>query len=334
MYIGSVRFFRHLILTIVVLAIIIPVTATIILAVNNNSLKKEIEVLSAQIQGTSPNNASGTPDADPSNTDGAIPAMTKDPNLTSTTAGSTSAEVTEPEPIALPAYANLFPDLYVENYNITPQYVEDTGWIYFTFDDGPSQYTDTMLAHLRNFDIPGTFFVIPNENSERRLNQILAEGHAIGIHCFSHDYAVIYESVEAYLTDFKKAYDLLYEQTGYKAEIFRFPGGSKNDYNIGIRDDIIAEMTRRGFVYFDWSIDSDDSKGAGWTHMYNTVLNGISKIYDGEGAYKRSVILMHDDAINASMTVMTIDDILEALMKNPRDYKFGKLSRDVEPLQF
>lgn len=52
------------------------------------------------------------------------------------------------------------------------------------------------------------------------------EGHTIGIHTDSHQYRSIYTSVEDYLNDFKKVYDKVYEITGVKPEIFRFPGAA------------------------------------------------------------------------------------------------------------
>ncbi len=56
-----------------------------------------------------------------------------------------------------------------------------------------------------------------------------------------------------------------------KTEIFRFPGGSVNDFNTETRDKIIQEMTRRGFRYYDWNVESGDVDGATWTDMYNSI---------------------------------------------------------------
>ena len=40
---------------------------------------------------------------------------------------------------------------------------------------------------------------------------------------------------------------------GAAPQVFRFPGGSVNAYNGATYRDIISEMVRRGFVYFDWN---------------------------------------------------------------------------------
>lgn len=226
-----------------------------------------------------------------------------------------------------PAYESLYPTLYAA----VPEdlvYNEDMDYVYLTFDDGPSKYTDNILEYLRVYDLKATFFVVPDGTDEcaRKLRKIADAGHTIGIHTATHEYNKIYASVEAYLEDFKLAYDRVYEATGLKCNLFRFPGGSKNDYNEDVRDDLIAEMTRRGFVYFDWNVDSSDALGATWTEMYNTVLKQTANC-------NRAVILMHD--YNGGWnTVLVLEDIIKALLKSERGYKLDKLTEYVKPVQF
>ena len=236
------------------------------------------------------------------------------------------------EQVSLPEYASLYSDLYVERHadESRLRYRNDKGYLYFTFDDGPSKHTVSILTYLKKYNIPATFFVVPDENSSRFLNMILEDGHEIGIHSASHNYKEIYSSVEAFLADFKKAYDIVYRHTKKKAEIYRFPGGSRNSYNCDIRDEIIAEMTRRGFIFFDWNVDSRDYSGANWTQMYNTVLKEIA---ENTAIGHRSIILMHDRS-GGMNTVLVIEDLIAELLKDPNGYKFGKLDRSVRPIQF
>ena len=240
----------------------------------------------------------------------------------------TSPVAAASDPKLSSGYESLYPDLYVGK--PSPQYKDDSGYIYLTFDDGPSKHTQMILNYLGKQKVPATFFVIPDKNSARLLNMILENGHEIGVHSFSHDYSGIYSSVEAFLADFKKAYDLIYEQTKTRPEIFRFPGGSKNGYNSDVRGAIIAEMTRRGFVHFDWNVDSKDYADATWTQMYNTVTKEVA-----ENAAKghRSIILMHDRP-GGMNTVLVIEDIIKKILKDPNGYRFGKLDRTVRPVQF
>lgn len=248
--------------------------------------------------------------------------------VTTTAVITTTTTTTTPEPEEdLGPYAELFPHLYAEEKPET-SYRDDSGYIYLTFDDGPSKYTHDVLYILKLHDVKATFFVMPDDtqNSRDYLNQMLAEGHEIGIHTMTHVYSEIYASVEAYLDDFNQAWNMVYEQTGYKPYLYRFPGGSLNDYNAAVRDGVIEEMGRRGFVYFDWNVDSKDALDASWTEMYNSVLEDVSMV-------NRAVVLFHDRP-GGQNTVYVLEDIIKALLGDSRGYVFDKITRDTRPMQF
>ena len=204
--------------------------------------------------------------------------------------------------------------------------MREQGTVYLTFDDGPSQNTYTILSLLRKYDVKATFFVVPSRTDEcyALLRSIVSEGHSIGVHSASHDYEKIYASAEAYLEDFYEAWDIIYDATGVKTSLFRFPGGSVNDFNGETRDTIIGEMTRRGFRYFDWNVDSNDAGGASWSEMYNTIPSDIAQNY-------RSVVLMHDSAPREN-TVYVLEDILKVLVWE--GYKLDKINDNTMPVQF
>jgi len=373
LYLGSVKFFKHLILTVLALIIIIPLVSAVIMVIDRAGMEKKINELNTlflsceefkndgkefspedfyalmerfgvkkeefltlfleknpRIFSVPDNHMDEQPVNDaPENIESAPPPAPADAvrrKLTISQADTVS------DPKSSSDYANLYLDLYVERYadKYTSQYKDDGGYVYLTFDDGPSKHTPSILNYLKKHDVVATFFVVPDKNSSRFLNMILENGHAIGIHSASHDYYNIYSSVEAFLEDFKKAYDLILAQTGKKPEIFRFPGGSKNGYNHDVRKAIIAEMTRRGFVYFDWNVDSRDYADANWTQMYNTVSKEVA---ENTAKGHRSIILMHDRP-GGMNTVFVVEDIVIKLLKDPNGYKFGKLDRNVRPVQF
>jgi peptidoglycan/xylan/chitin deacetylase (PgdA/CDA1 family) len=286
--------------------------------------EKDPSLLGALGEGATPGGSGDPDDSDARPGGSTAPDMTADIN--SSAPKNTVSE--PPEPPEPPAYEALFPDLYVDGRADEPDYIDDSDYIYLTFDDGPSVNTAEILSYLKYFDVPATFFVIPGENSQKSLNRILDEGHAIGVHSATHDYAEIYSSVEAFLTDFKAAYDLIYEQTGHKPEIFRFPGGSINDFNGAVRSDIIAEMTRRGFAYFDWNVDIKDINGASWDAMMKTAR---AQVAANTEMGQRSIILMHDRN-GGENTVYVLDEMIEELINNPNNYKFGKIDGNVRPM--
>ena len=225
-------------------------------------------------------------------------------------------------------YADIHTDMVV---TAPANYVREDNTVYLTFDDGPSDNTYSILQYLRDYKIKATFFVVPNrsEYCYTLLKAIAADGHAIGIHTASHKYDEIYASVENYLDDFYDAWNMVYEATGIKCEIFRFPGGSVNDYNAKTRDDIIAEMSRRGFRHYDWSVDSGDAVGASWTQMWNSVPADIGANYDKNF---RSFVLMHDTD-NTTNTVLVLGDLLKKFTSDGI-YKFDKINNDTQPVQF
>lgn len=242
--------------------------------------------------------------------------------VSSTASGdSTSTSSVSSSPVESSPYVGLYEDMYVP---APSEYKRETGTIYLTFDDGPSQYTYSILGYLDEFGIKATFFVVPNRTEEcyATLKEIVNRGHSIGVHTASHNYDKIYESVEAYLEDFHEAWDIIREATGVSTPIFRFPGGSKNDFNTETCDDIIKEMTRRGFRYFDWNVESGDANGATWTDMYNSIPRDIRNT-------ERAFVLFHDTKYN---TVLVLEDVLKVL-KN-EGYKFDRINADTRPVQF
>lgn len=376
MYFGSVKFFKHLIIGVIILAIAVPAGISIGLSVSNKKKTDEIKSLQAQVSGISTDDTAmpDTPEAlfelyknledkesflkllseydnelydkfvkslPAMNGDNTIPAeVVPSPvsTTTTTTAATTTVTTTAPEevpvieftttpPPEVSEYSDIYPELYCDTTkNVV--YDEDKDCVYLTFDDGPSQYTENILYYLDQYNIKATFFVVPSGSDEcnRLLRRIVDEGHTIGVHSKTHVYNDIYESVEAYLKDFKECYDIIYAATGVKCELFRFPGGSINDFNEETRDEIIAEMTRRGFVYFDWNVDSNDAGGATWTEMYTNILEQTANV-------NRAVILMHDHN-NGYNTVLVLEDIIKALLTDERGYKFDKLTNTVRPVQF
>ena len=183
--------------------------------------------------------------------------------------------------------------------------------IYLTFDDGPSESTGEILNILKQNNIKATFFVVTNNHDtpEMRsmLQRIVREGHTIGIHSYSHNYALIYSSVKAYLSDFYKVYQWVYDVTGVCPTIFRFPGGSINEYNGGVYREIITEMNRRGFTYYDWNMAAGDAseKPIQASTIEDTILSQAKSVM-------RGIVLMHDSSRKGT-TVQALQGIIQGL---------------------
>ncbi len=222
-------------------------------------------------------------------------------------------------------YQSMYPDMYGSEFIAA----ESEGKIaYLTFDDGPSELTPQVLDILKSYGIKATFFVTykESENLQKYYKQIVDEGHTIAVHTASHDYEDIYKSVYAYMDDFYKMYDHIYEVTGVRSSLFRFPGGSHNGYGFGnAMPSIILEMERRGFKYYDWNVSTGD--GGNWV----TPVDILNRVKDQSAGRDKLVVLMHDSA-SKHATLEALPGVIEYLKSE--GYSFGALSSDVEPVQF
>lgn len=191
----------------------------------------------------------------------------------------------------------------VSNYN--PVYSSTT--IYLTFDDGPSSnITPKILDILKEEGVKATFFVT---DQGRGLDYIIKraydEGHTVAIHTSTHNYKQIYASEEAFFNDLTNMGNIIKNVTGYDPKITRFPGGSSNTvsrFNPGIMTRLTREVTNRGYLYYDWSIDSEDAAGANQSKIYSNVTRGM-------GHYKTNIVLMHDSGAKFG-TLNALRDII------------------------
>ncbi len=176
-------------------------------------------------------------------------------------------------------------------YDDTSQIPKNGRIVYITFDDGPGPYTKQILDILDRYNIKVTFFVTHQfSNYEYLIKEEYEKGHAIAVHTYTHRYENVYSSVDSYINDFNMMNDVIFNQTGIRTKLFRFPGGSSNKIKSaakGVVTEIANKMTELGYTYFDWNVDSNDVSSKSSTTIYNNVVKGIN-------ANKNSVVLMHD----------------------------------------
>ncbi len=238
--------------------------------------------------------------------------------------------------IRLPkGYTRLYPGLYVsaeedEKQGDTPDTVQIKK-AYLTFDDGPSGVTPRILDVLDELGVKATFFVI-GRNSEadvETLRRIHEEGHTIGLHSYSHEYQKIYHSVEDYLADFQALEQWVFEITGERAEIFRFPGGSNNSTaKKSVMTAIAEEMTRRGYTYYDWNVIAHDDKKAAYSP--EVLFQNVKA--SAKGKLDRDLILLFHDNATRKTTPDVLPQVVEYFREN--GYEFDQITSDTRPIQF
>lgn len=202
---------------------------------------------------------------------------------------------------------------------------------YLTFDDGPSDNTFKILDILKENNIKATFFVNGHPDRKEVYQRIVNEGNVIGNHTYSHDYAVLYKTIDGFFQDKQKLDDFLYGITGVKPKILRIPGGSNNQvsYNYGgidFMDKLTAYIKQRDIKYFDWNVDSSDASVL--TQNKDKI---ISEVLEGSTNKKQAIILMHDSEPKTT-TVLALPAIIKGLKE--QGFKFSTLSPEVNAVQF
>ena len=214
--------------------------------------------------------------------DDADPPVTPAPKPTATpvpTATPTPEPTPEPDPEPTP---------------IPPSVPSDPNKvIYLTFDDGPSQYTARLLDILDEYGVKATFFVTNQFPSSRSMiGEEARRGHTVAVHTLSHDYAAIYRSESAFWSDIEQMNEIIRQQTGSRATLLRFPGGTSNSisrrYSSGIMTRIVSSVADKGYRYCDWNVDSGDAVG-------NRSTSGVAEqVIAGISGKKTAYVLQHD----------------------------------------
>lgn len=224
--------------------------------------------------------------------------------------------MTEPRP-----YQQLYPELNVTRaMQFAPANPEV---VYLTFNNGPFPMTESYLDLLKKHDVKATFFVFcgDDDTSLERLKRIANEGHTLAPYTRSQECNKLYPSAEDFLHDFKRISDLIFEASGEKPDILRFPGGSVSVYNKTVRQQIIEEMLRRGYTYYDWNIVITDEDGRQGAELSEEIL--LSELEKKQ----HKVIFMDDGSVD---TLEVLEPLIIKLKK--QGYIFERLTNKVEPV--
>ncbi|MGN0666951.1 MAG: polysaccharide deacetylase family protein [Huintestinicola sp.] len=204
-------------------------------------------------------------------------------------------------------YRELYPELYAKtsggDYPVSGSGTD----VYLTFQDGPSANTYDVLYILNRQNVKGTFFMSAGKTEDsRELMRAVAEaGHTIGVHSFSHDTDKIYASVESFLADFYETYKMIYDATGVQPQCYMLP--QYDDGHSAAVDEIIAEMSRRGFTRCVTNAETNDrASGTSWQYIYDTSMeSAASNTVKGIP----SVFRFHDSA-DDYLSVLTLEDVI------------------------
>lgn len=205
---------------------------------------------------------------------------------------------------------------------------------YLTFDDGPSPVTPRVLDTLKTHQVKATFFIVGREvaGHEAILKRIVAEGHAVGGHSYSHNYQLVYKNMESFFADVEKGSQMIEKVTGVKPTVFRYPGGSTNTVSLKYQDPkqynkqhtvmqaIKAESQQRGYTFIDWNVTNGDAR----SNKY-TAAQALANIKQQVKSQKEIVVLMHDSSTK-SPTAEALPEIISYLKQ--KGYRFEVIQAD------
>lgn len=161
-----------------------------------------------------------------------------------------------------------------------------------------------------------------NQKYNDSIRKAEKQGNTIALHTYTHDYATVYSSTEAYFNDLQQISDMVKQITGKAPKYIRFPGGSSNmvsaNYSQGIMSKLDSMVHERGYEYFDWNCSSGDA--ASNSVPAQTIVNNSTNCN-----YDQIMLLFHDSSPKTS-TVEAFPAIIENYKS--RGYVFKAISDD------
>jgi peptidoglycan/xylan/chitin deacetylase (PgdA/CDA1 family) len=168
------------------------------------------------------------------------------------------------------------------------------GKICFTFDDGPVENTRDVLAVLNKHEVKATFFLIGKNCKENQniLKEIVAEGHIIGNHSFSHENSIGWSSTSKVIEEIEQTNQIIKEVSGIQPQFYRPPFGITNPK-------IARAIAKTKMISVGWTIRTFDTVVKDAEKLIAKVKPRLNK--------KGHIILMHD---SCPQTVVALDQLI------------------------
>jgi peptidoglycan-N-acetylglucosamine deacetylase len=166
--------------------------------------------------------------------------------------------------------------------------------IYLSFDDGPHpEHTPRLLDLLGEHGAHASFFLIGKqvERHPGLAERIVAEGHALGNHSFSHPSSFGKTSLQQQLQEIERTDQLLAEFDNRPRHRFRPPRGS---FSLSLL--LHFARQRRCIAY--WSYDSMD-----YLHLPDVKVTARLRQQPPRAG---DIVLMHDDDACAGRVLSTM----------------------------
>jgi cellulose synthase/poly-beta-1,6-N-acetylglucosamine synthase-like glycosyltransferase/peptidoglycan/xylan/chitin deacetylase (PgdA/CDA1 family)/spore germination protein YaaH len=216
-----------------------------------------------------------------------------------------------------------------ENYDIlpSPYEVQRTGYrpglVALTFDDGPDpDWTPAILDVLRDKHVPATFFVIGDNvlGQESLLQRIVAEGHELGNHSYTHPNFATLSNGET-LFELNTTERLIEAYTGHSTRLFRAP--YFGDAEPTTADELGPALAAQddGYLNIGLHVDPDDWALPGTDAIVQRTIAGVEA---GNAERSGQIVLLHDGGGDRQQTLEALPRIIDQL--RARGYRFVPVS--------
>jgi peptidoglycan/xylan/chitin deacetylase (PgdA/CDA1 family) len=194
----------------------------------------------------------------------------------------------------------------------------NTSAVALTFDDGPSADTERILEVLDRYDAKATFFMLGRqvERFPQIARRVLAEGHGVGNHSYSHP-SFIFTRASETRSQMERGHEAITNVLGVPPTLARPPYGARTPAYFDVTRKLRLRTVLWSLSAFDWS-QKDHVKIA---------RRVLRKVKPG------TIIVLHDadntGRCDRTPTVNALSLILEGL--RARGLKIAPLSQILEP---
>lgn len=163
-----------------------------------------------------------------------------------------------------------------------------------TFDDGPNEaFTPRILDLLKKHDAKASFFCIGQELEKHSeiLKRIIAEGHTVGNHTYSHSKSFGFFGIDKVNEELKRTNAIIKDMTGLQMKLYR-PA-------FAVTNPIIEKAVKTlGLHSIGWSVRSLDTTPRPKEMVLKRITSKISK---------GDIVLLHD---TSEKTIAVLEQLL------------------------
>lgn len=200
---------------------------------------------------------------------------------------------------------------FLKQYNAYYVGPGDEKVIYLTFDAGyENGYTASILDTLQKHQAKATFFLVGNylSTSPELVKRMVAEGHTVGNHTFSHPDMSKISTKESFQKELSELENLYQQITGQQMQkLYRPPQGKFSETNLKMACEMGYTTVFWSLAYVDWYEDQQPTKEQAFSKLLPRI-------------HPNAVVLLHS-------TSKTNAEILDELLTKWEEmgYTFGSL---------